>query len=380
MAKNIILVKYGHNKPEVEKTISVINKTYLPVTGELLDGTTVCISKEASDADAIYVKEYIEKLGGTVILEEAPKTVRLPDTQTAIPENTPAITNLPRPWLPVSSGSPMIVDGSENVLSILLPSREHSSYAPALKLVKAHGFILEPADRKWWLRDSHKVHSFLQACETLLRESFDAQFTLNVSLSNPGDREASAAASPTAPVEYSGKTYNRLHVYCFCKWDKQSSDTDYIDLIDASMNVWILENIDNGSLFAYSMRAHQIFCADEGSRAELLDMSFPGDGSIPSVLLSGLAQSADDGDEDGVYEYINANGGKLEFANGSDNPKDISVAGVACCYSSARAKKIVVTEIGHIPRIRIDNTDDALLSDSTGFLDDDESRVAVYFH
>lgn len=378
MAKDIILLRFGPNGPEVEKTISVINKTCLLESGRLPEGTPVCISRDASDADAIFVKEFIEKLGGTVILVEAFKPERLPNAQTAIPAHTQTIANAPKPRSPVSSESPMIVDGSEHVLAISLPSREHSTYAAALELVKAHGFILEPANRKWWLRDSRKARAFLQSCETLLRESFNAQFSSNVTLSYSGEQEASAVASAATPAENSSKTYNRLHIYCFSRWDEKTLDADYIDLIDASMNVWILENTESGSLLAYSMRAATTFTQEQGTRVGLLQNCFPGDGVIPSALLLGLAQSVDEEDEDGVYEYIKANGGELEFAQGSDNPRDISVAGVACYYSIATTKKIIVTEVGRKPRVLIDGKDDALLTDATGYLDDDKSRVAVY--
>ncbi len=75
--------------------------------------------------------------------------------------------------------TPMTVDGSEHYLVITLPSRESVSHAAALDLVRGHGFVLEPANRKWWLRDRHKTLNFLAAHGTTLRENFHAEFTEN---------------------------------------------------------------------------------------------------------------------------------------------------------------------------------------------------------
>jgi SNF2 family DNA or RNA helicase len=71
----------------------------------------------------------------------------------------------------------MTVDGTEHYLAITLPSREHPAYASALELLKSHGFILEPSNRKWWLRDRHKTLNFLAAHAARLRDGLDAQFT-----------------------------------------------------------------------------------------------------------------------------------------------------------------------------------------------------------
>ncbi len=72
---------------------------------------------------------------------------------------------------------PMTVDGSEHFLAITLPSREHPAYAAALELLKLHGFVLEPSNRRWWLRDRHKTLNFLAAHGARLRTGLDAQFT-----------------------------------------------------------------------------------------------------------------------------------------------------------------------------------------------------------
>jgi len=75
--------------------------------------------------------------------------------------------------------TPMTVDGSEHYLAITLPSRESLSHAAALDLVRGHGFVLEPANCKWWLRDRHKTLNFLATHGEALRETFHAEFTEN---------------------------------------------------------------------------------------------------------------------------------------------------------------------------------------------------------
>ncbi len=75
--------------------------------------------------------------------------------------------------------TPLQVDGTEHFLSVALPSREDPRYAAALELVKTAGFILEPSNRRWWLRDRHKVLNFLAEHRTRLRDDFAADFTPN---------------------------------------------------------------------------------------------------------------------------------------------------------------------------------------------------------
>lgn len=78
-----------------------------------------------------------------------------------------------------STAAPMVVDGSEQFLAITLPSREHASYPAVHELVRSHGFTLEPSNRRWWLRDRHKVLNFLAEHGSQLREDFRANFTEN---------------------------------------------------------------------------------------------------------------------------------------------------------------------------------------------------------
>jgi superfamily II DNA or RNA helicase len=82
-----------------------------------------------------------------------------------------------RPSRPAAT--PLLVDGSEHFLALQLPSRDHPRYDDATALVKENGFVLEPSNRKWWLRDRHKVLTFLGAHLARLRTTFDADFTPN---------------------------------------------------------------------------------------------------------------------------------------------------------------------------------------------------------
>jgi superfamily II DNA or RNA helicase len=76
-------------------------------------------------------------------------------------------------------GPPMTVDGSEHFLAVTLPAREHPSYSAVLELLKGHGFLAEPSNGKWWLRDRHRTLSFLAAEGPRVRGEFGAHFTAN---------------------------------------------------------------------------------------------------------------------------------------------------------------------------------------------------------
>ncbi|MEO7413463.1 MAG: DEAD/DEAH box helicase [Opitutaceae bacterium] len=99
--------------------------------------------------------------------------------------------------------TPLVVDGSEHFLAIGLPSRERSNYAAALALVKENAFVLEPSNRKWWLRDRHKVLNFLAAHGTRLRKSFGAEFTPNFEKNTAHFRPAEVVTEATE----TGDTY-----------------------------------------------------------------------------------------------------------------------------------------------------------------------------
>ena len=74
---------------------------------------------------------------------------------------------------------PLVVDGSEHFLSVSLPSREDTRYRDLVELLKSSGFVLEPTNRRWWLRDRHKTLSFLAMHGDRLRGPLGAEFTDN---------------------------------------------------------------------------------------------------------------------------------------------------------------------------------------------------------
>ncbi len=94
--------------------------------------------------------------------------------------------------------TPMVVDGSEHFLAISLPSREHSGYAAALELVKTNSFTLEPANRKWWLRDRHKVLNFLATHRGALETEYFAEFTGNFEKNTANFAKAEISCEITA--------------------------------------------------------------------------------------------------------------------------------------------------------------------------------------
>ncbi len=112
------------------------------------------------------------------------KTQNSPQTQNSKPKT-------------VSGVAPLTVDGSEHFLALTLPSREHPSYAAALELAKTNGFVLEPSNRKWWLRDRHKTLNFLAANLARLRHELDTQFTPNFEKNTARLQPAEIAAEAT---------------------------------------------------------------------------------------------------------------------------------------------------------------------------------------
>ena len=97
------------------------------------------------------------------------------------PAPPPAVPSRPlRPKSAVAHpAEPLLVDGSEHFLAFTLPAREHPTFDEALALVKVHGFVLEPSNRRWWLRDRHKTLNFLAGNWARLRDEFGARFTPN---------------------------------------------------------------------------------------------------------------------------------------------------------------------------------------------------------
>ena len=108
-------------------------------------------------------------------------------TSTAPASASPALTN----------GGRLVVDGSEHYLAITLPSRESHAYSPTLELLKTTGFTLDPATRRWWLRDRHKTLNFLATHGSRLRNHLDAEFTPNFEKNTAHLREAEVVCDAT---------------------------------------------------------------------------------------------------------------------------------------------------------------------------------------
>ncbi len=111
------------------------------------------------------------------------------------PSGAPAAGPAAPPARGVPSAAPLELDGSEHFLAIALPSREHPRYAEALSLLKDNGFTLEPSNRRWWLRDRHKVLNFLAAHLARLRGDFGARATASFERNTAHLRAAGIAAT-----------------------------------------------------------------------------------------------------------------------------------------------------------------------------------------
>ncbi|MDP4611603.1 MAG: DEAD/DEAH box helicase [Opitutales bacterium] len=73
----------------------------------------------------------------------------------------------------------IVVDGSLNFIAIRLPSSDVDSVKPLRDILKTSGFMLEPSNRKWWLRDRHKTLNFLASHWRDLKDQWQAVFTKN---------------------------------------------------------------------------------------------------------------------------------------------------------------------------------------------------------
>ena len=102
-----------------------------------------------------------------------PKSVAAPASSPPQRSARAPASRRPVPWAPV------IVDGSDQYLAITPPPREDPRYERIADILKASGFVLEPSNRKWWLRDRHKTLSFLAAHGERFRGEFGAEFTPN---------------------------------------------------------------------------------------------------------------------------------------------------------------------------------------------------------
>jgi superfamily II DNA or RNA helicase len=116
------------------------------------------------------------------------------------PAAAAAASPAPGPRPPRAPAEPLIIDGSEHYLAVTLPSREDRRYKEAVELLKAAGFVLEPSNRKWWLRDRHKTLTFLAANGGRLRGEFGAQFTpnFNARTAHLAEAQISCEVSPCA--------------------------------------------------------------------------------------------------------------------------------------------------------------------------------------
>jgi len=122
--------------------------------------------------------------GQPIFVENAGSGPWAHDALLDAPESLPAPSPPPaallrRPPRSAAAPEPLVVDGSEHYLAITLPSREDPRYGRALDLLKDAGFVLEPSNRKWWLRDRHKTLSFLAAHGDRLRGELEAHFAPN---------------------------------------------------------------------------------------------------------------------------------------------------------------------------------------------------------
>jgi superfamily II DNA or RNA helicase len=77
------------------------------------------------------------------------------------------------------SHSRIVVDGSPHYIAIRLPSGDRDAVQPLRRILKAEGFMLEPGNRKWWLRDRHKTLNFLAGHWKALQGEWHAEFTEN---------------------------------------------------------------------------------------------------------------------------------------------------------------------------------------------------------
>lgn len=76
------------------------------------------------------------------------------------------------------SSNRIVVDGSPNFLAVRLPAHD-DSIRPLREILKKAGFMLEPSNRKWWLRDRHKTLNFLAEHWRTLKDQWQAAFTQN---------------------------------------------------------------------------------------------------------------------------------------------------------------------------------------------------------
>jgi superfamily II DNA or RNA helicase len=103
-----------------------------------------------------------------------------------------------RPWREESAPpTPLLIDGSEHFLAISLPAKDSANYDAALEFLRHHRFVLDPLNRKWWLRDRHRVLNILATEGRVLREELGAEFTENFRKNTAHLKQAEATAQVT---------------------------------------------------------------------------------------------------------------------------------------------------------------------------------------
>ena len=100
------------------------------------------------------------------------------------------------------STSRVVVDGSTHYIAIRLPSGENEAVQPLRTILKSEGFLLEPSNRKWWLRDRHKTLNFLAGYWKALKDEWQAEFTDNFKAKL---KEVEISALQIVTVEDAGK-------------------------------------------------------------------------------------------------------------------------------------------------------------------------------
>lgn len=149
------------------------------------------------------LREIVQALAGQPVFVEAnraPAPWRHGALLPAAAPVTPTASTRPAPRRQPDAPrlAPAVVDGSEHYLAVTLPSREHPGYQSMLGLLKSHGFTLEPSNRRWWLRDRHKVLNFLAREGERLRTRLDAEFTDNFTQRTAHLQEAGLTAQVSA--------------------------------------------------------------------------------------------------------------------------------------------------------------------------------------
>ena len=99
------------------------------------------------------------------------------------------------------STSRVVVDGSTHYIAIRLPSGEDEAVQPLRTILKSEGFLLEPSNRKWWLRDRHKTLNFLAGYWKALKDEWQANSQTTLKL----DSKVEISALQIEAKEEAGK-------------------------------------------------------------------------------------------------------------------------------------------------------------------------------